>query len=378
MTDIHQIIKKWVDSGKTAETRCELFDAIRSSYTYAYFDHPDYLKHILSHMNAMNEINSNTKLIIAGKHLDSTAQNLSRIDSPFNRNIHSNAPRTYSSVDNVLNSLVLRYPVFYGNPVKGAYSPQLMKDALGYDPSYLPTITPPCYAIMGPAFTSAKEIPKFWVLHTWGVNLENSSTFDAQRFVKNGILNRPAYHEAVYDMLKLIFTGAMHIEGPVVIKLPLIGLGAFINACPPRDKEFAIQIFFEGVVDILTMLRSDQIVVELMVFEESYCDYQVFKKWHLSPYTQALIKNHSLIIRTGPKWGNLFRTHKWPSTDFNVILVNAWDSRSFIGNGGSKDKTIDGAMVSSTGPGKELPNSSFFHNPFFSTKLLNPHNWLIF
>ena len=49
-------------------------------------------------------------------------------------------------------------------------------------------------------------------------------------------------------------------------------------------------------------------------------------------------------------------------------LVNAWDSNSFIGNGGSRDNTIDGFTTAGIGPGLKLANNSFLHNPFF-------HNW---
>ena len=43
-------------------------------------------------------------------------------------------------------------------------------------------------------------------------------------------------------------------------------------------------------------------------------------------------------------------------------LVNAWDSNSYIGNGLTKDNTIDGYYVAGYGPNKELVNSSYLHN----------------
>ena len=58
------------------------------------------------------------------------------------------------------------------------------------------------------------------------------------------------------------------------------------------------------------------------------------------------------------------------------VLVNAWDSHSYIGNGGAGDPTIDGFMVAGTGPGRRLRNSSYLQNPFFSTALLEPEAWI--
>ena len=60
-----------------------------------------------------------------------------------------------------------------------------------------------------------------------------------------------------------------------------------------------------------------------------------------------------------------------------LLLVNAWDPMSFIGNGGSMDSTIDGFLVSGASYGKKLMNSSFLHNVFFSTSLLDINNWII-
>ena len=59
-------------------------------------------------------------------------------------------------------------------------------------------------------------------------------------------------------------------------------------------------------------------------------------------------------------------------------IVNAWDNRSYIGNGGSLDNTIDGFIVANAGGfHNDFRNTSFFHNSFFCTNLLNPKKWVV-
>ena len=73
--------------------------------------------------------------------------------------------------------------------------------------------------------------------------------------------------------------------------------------------------------------------------------------------------------------GNLFEPDISPGSISGELMVNAWDNKSFIGNGGSDDGTIDGWMISGDGPGESFINSSYTHNPFFATQLYDPEKW---
>jgi hypothetical protein len=70
-----------------------------------------------------------------------------------------------------------------------------------------------------------------------------------------------------------------------------------------------------------------------------------------------------------------------------LILTNAWDDLSLIGNGGAADCTVDGYIV--TGPssyckrvgmykakGAALVNTSYLHNPVFTPSVLDPSHWI--
>ena len=74
--------------------------------------------------------------------------------------------------------------------------------------------------------------------------------------------------------------------------------------------------------------------------------------------------------------GNLM---KLPNQDPNIIdvVVNAWDNRSFVGNGGSHDKTIDGFVVANAGGyNNDFRNTSYHHNFFFNPSMRDSSKWV--
>ena len=60
-----------------------------------------------------------------------------------------------------------------------------------------------------------------------------------------------------------------------------------------------------------------------------------------------------------------------------LVLLNAWDSVSYVGNGGSRDATVDGFLVAGFGPNVALRNSSYLHNPIFNPGLGDSATWVI-
>jgi hypothetical protein len=59
---------------------------------------------------------------------------------------------------------------------------------------------------------------------------------------------------------------------------------------------------------------------------------------------------------------------KITNTDPDVIIVNAWDSHSFIGNGGSLDNTIDGMI--GAGINRYIECAAYAQNPFFIPQIV--------
>jgi len=338
MENINQIIKIWESNTHSYDQREQLFDKLMSIYNYGYLKHPSYVKQIL--LTQWDLINNRTKLVIKNQLI---------IDS-----------------DKVLESLMLRYPVYFGEPMTNYYNSMKVKDCLNYNCTNLPTHHLK-YAIVGPVFTS-KSIQKFNVIHVWGINLESRNTNDYPIYVNNNNLNVGLYNNAIKDLFDLIYQSALSTTKNnqlIHIRIPLIGLGAYLNSCPSTDKNLALSIFLNTLV---SQLKYSNIKVYLCIYDTFITNDLIFKQWY---NTQYQTKAGQLIIDR-----NLFDVSMFNMTD-NLFLVNAWDNKSFIGNGGSLDNTIDGYLISANGPGNMIPNSSYLHNPFICTSLLSPKNWIL-
>lgn len=121
--------------------------------------------------------------------------------------------------------------------------------------------------------------------------------------------------------------------------MPLLGQGQYLSYIPKSERIKANTIFFEEIskIDIIIVIPCKKII----------------SKQHYEKYKDLIEIGNIFTPRNG-KYG----------------IVNAWDSNSFIGNGGSKDPTIDGWFVAGYGSNKNLINSSILHNTLFNPDLL--------
>jgi hypothetical protein len=131
-----------------------------------------------------------------------------------------------------------------------------------------------------------------------------------------------------------------------VIRLPRIGLGAFISAINPKYLEDIIEANAYAIEYVWPKSTHDVKVI--------LCEYD----------SNRFRRLNSSVIRTAQC--DLFNIGPQNPGE-TLILVNAWDNRSYIGNGGASDPTIDGFMVSGVSAGKTFPNSSYTHNHFISS-----------
>jgi len=212
------------------------------------------------------------------------------------------------------------------------------------------------YAIAGLAAVASRAAPVV-VIHTWAPNLESSASPDYTTMVDgNGRLKLAEYRKRVLDMVHCIFrAGAAYAPpsgGALPLYMPLVGQGYYVST---------------------------------------------LSQWEQAQCRQALVGsvNEVAPLYPGVK-AELVGIHDWPRDDFPpdpvvryrkqdmfslpdeglYAVVNAWDSHSYIGNGGSRDASVDGWLVSGCGPNKALRNTSYLHNPCMSPELLRPENWL--
>lgn len=242
-------------------------------------------------------------------------------------------------------SLLYRYPVYFGRPMKDFYAKTLVRSSLieKVDPSVR-------YVLAGKVVLRNSLSNSSWVFHTWGINLESPTTHDYKTFVDSkGQLKKKKYKKLLTDILGALLYGAMVVcekekEKEATMVLPQLGLGAFLSSLSdPRQVDWCISSFLA----ILTSLADDYPKIKI-----HYCIYRGVAK------TERLKPN--LVVHQGcDMFGLLKHLAKVPL----LIGVNAWDSKSWIGNGMARDPTIDGFMVAGHGPGKAWQNSSYLHNP---------------
>lgn len=253
----------------------------------------------------------------------------------------------------VCRSLAYRYPVYIGKPMLEYWDERKMRAVLGYSSRQIQAAhkdNNARYIISAPTFTKQGWLT---VLHTWGVNLESEDTRDYRRFVKHdGYLCRTQYARTVQRMCYGLGYTASEL-GIKSLHMPLIGLGAFLSALDNlADIKFCFAAFGKAVRK--TANRFPELQINVYMRHEPLFPVKTRRK----PQNLKFV-NGSLFNLKPPFQGQ--------------ALVNAWDSHSFVGNGGVFDASIDGFWVS--GRQNPLKNTSFLHHPYLIPQLLNRLNW---
>lgn len=254
-----------------------------------------------------------------------------------------------------------RYPVYFGHPVDHMYKDKLVKKYLGYVPGNREIDGQIRYTICGLAFTDRRKL--IGVVHPWGINLESIDTSDYKHYLStDGKLRVDKYKKTLHKMFLSIIHGALRLlenipnKNKVHLRLPLIGLGAFMTTLNYKQKQAARRAFKAALDSALDTYAEEQIDVYLLDYDNTIRNFAT---------------DHSnLHVLHG---GDVFKFDD--EIDDLVVLTNAFDSNSFIGNGGMLDDTIDGFLVAGNGSGESLPNSSYLHNPFFVPEIMDPSRW---
>jgi len=225
----------------------------------------------------------------------------------------------------------------------------------------------------------------FWVLHTWGVNLESKDTTDAQYVVQNGVFDIERYRELLEIMFSIVKAGANALhrktKKPVVLRMAGLGLGEWINVARDMDEMTAVKEMYKNM---LHGLASDWLHIRhpnyptIQTLAPTGKDWEVVEENH-DPFGDYPNRLETTIVKQYPE-------------NAVVLIVNAWDDGSFVGNGGREDNSLDGWMVAGGSKGGFYPmalsgidgvklggnavNASFLHNVFFNTRLLDEKNWV--
>jgi hypothetical protein len=190
------------------------------------------------------------------------------------------------------------------------------------------------YAVTG-VYTDM--LPYLVSCHVWGLNFESRST---AAYNKLGQQLLPAFEADVqqyYDRVFELIANAAQREllggGERTVRVPMFGLGQFLNALDAERSSIVRAAWARG-----------------------------FRALADSGVTAVLCAPAHIIpnqLRGFAAIDNLFDVMQLQP---NTMLVNAWDSHSFIGNGGALDQTIDGQYVAQATSYNMIINVSSLHN----------------
>ncbi len=242
-----------------------------------------------------------------------------------------------SELADVVRAVTTRSPVYFGEHKLGMFSADRLAAVHGYTLEDVDTSRACKFALAAPNYSRRG---RFTTVHLMGVNLESCRTAEYRAVVRDGRLCRRGYETAVADMFAMLVAcvDATGVEAPTV-RMPAVGLGAYLSALDADARSVCVDVFFEQ----LAAAASSR------------------PRWRFQ-----LCAFGGLGARTCDGVAVLRDVNLF-SVDVaeDVVLVNAWDTVSFIGNGGALDRTVDGMMVAGIMGGAELVNCSYLHNPFF-------------
>lgn len=212
------------------------------------------------------------------------------------------------------------------------------------------------YAIAGLAAVAGRAAP-IVVIHTWAPNLESGSAPDYHHLVDaKGHLKLAAYRSQILDMAHCIFRAAADYAPPdgsaLPLYIPLVGQGFYVAMLSEWEQTKCRQALVAAINEVAPQYPA--VRAELVGVRD----------WPRDDYPPDAIVQY--------RKQDMFRL----PDDGIYAVVNAWDSHSFIGNGGSQDASVDGWLVSGCGPNETLRNTSYLHNPCMSPELLQTENWL--
>lgn len=281
---------------------------------------------------------------------------LSIVDNPIELNYLVDNTFVFRSPkfndEDVQEHLSNRIPAYYGKTMKQFYREERFMELLDGDTDKrlvkLDSRESPIYTVCGPMMTPGIK-NDFCAVHSWGLNFESKETLDYRTYISDcgsKLKNKDILRQRMEEMLKCIFKASdyFHKGKYHELRIPYIGLGCYLSGINSNEiRDELKKLFFTLLKDITNKYTNMSVVIcnpdqsynnEILKIENSYENNNYFN----------------------------FQTNLFELSPVRTTWVNAWDTHSFIGNGGSFDNSIDGWFVSGTNINTKYNNASYLHN----------------
>jgi hypothetical protein len=215
------------------------------------------------------------------------------------------------------------------------------------------------------------------LVHAYGVNFETKETADYAKYVDaaTGEVDFPAVYQRILQTFNLAFAAATDetVGGGehAHLRMPAIGLGAFAEAIGGRYMDHLVMAYARGLVRALEEYPS--LTVEVVVREPHKATFLIRCLSSLAETTRV-----RLGIRTSDDDGdiaNIFSANGavFPSDPTKpvllggkpLVLLNPADMCAWFGNGGRRDRTVDGMCISGL-HNMAFRNDGYAANPVIS------------
>jgi hypothetical protein len=289
-------------------------------------------------------------------------------------------------IDNVLRHNEFRHPIHiepsYNNEVKKVDYSRVNQDKMNQNLRYdkadadnidtIPELKELRYSILGWTPVKGGITDEAYICHTWGVNMESRNTVDGKYVFGSGsTADMNKYYELLSLVMCQIAAAADEVHEQtnkkVLMRISGLGLGAWSAAVKIKLPEIK-----QNYLEFLKKMTRRKPWLTIMHPRYENKDTLKIENGNILNYDGH---NHPANTKADP-----FGPPESVPVDSMLLIINAWDDRSFIGNGGSTDNTLDGWITSGTGNfsanytvnnvmGSNFENACYLHNGFFHPTL---------
>jgi len=347
------------------------FDEVLSIYNFDFYgddNHRNFVKNE-SHLIKQTDIHSPTGI-----------KNRPHVYIPHSAN---------STEQNFMKAIHNRTPVYYGKDMSSddarMFDWNKVSDIFGYTSKDIlqdsQAISESRYAIAGPIKVMPHGadgcVKRCHMVHVWGVNLETTKTADYHALIDDITRNNCVrFYSRQLELYRLVVSSSVHMANlnncnNITIQMPIIGSGCFLKALRQDARHNCMKNIINGIIRVSREL-PDHIKLKVCIYNPAELEPAF-----LTTFREEASRNPNFCIGEGPNEGNVLN-NVLESINGNLsVVVNAWDTKSLIGNGGNTDYSVDGfAVANAGGYNPQFRNTSYLHNAIFNPHFKDPSTWI--